>query len=427
MVALARETAGGVTVRAKFPRKLDFLLGKKARFKVVYGGRGGAKSWAIARALLIRGVNEPGLRVLCTRQVQSSMKESVHQLLKDQIELLGLGAKYRVLDDQIRGPGGTLFTFKGLSDPDALKSTEGVDVCWIEEAHGVLEASWDKLEPTIRKPGSEIWAEWNPHLETDPVDVMFRGPHGPPPGSLVRRVNWDSNPFFPDVLKAELEFDRKRDPEKYAHVWLGEYSRNSEARVFRNWTVEDFETPPDVVHRFGADWGFSVDPTVLVRCHIVGRKLFVDYEAYQVGCEIDHTPALFDTVEGARKWTIRADSARPETVSYMQRKGFKIVPAIKGPGSIEDGVAFLQSYRIVVHPRCKLTAAEMATYSYEVDKKTGEVLPLLEDKNNNAIDALRYALEGLRRAPRQTVVTPPRNPPDLWGRPKGEVSNWKTA
>ena len=128
MAALARETAGGVTVRAKFPRKLDFLLGKKARFKVVHGGRGGAKSWAIARALLIRGVNEPGLRVLCTRQVQSSMKESVHQLLKDQIELLGLGAKYRVLDDQIRGPGGTLFTFKGLSDPDALKSTEGVDV-----------------------------------------------------------------------------------------------------------------------------------------------------------------------------------------------------------------------------------------------------------------------------------------------------------
>lgn len=203
--------------------------------------------------------------------------------------------------------------------------------------------------------------------------------------------------------------------------------RNTKALVFSDWTVQDFETPPDVTLRFGADWGFANDPTVLVGGYINGNTLYIDREASGVGVEIDNTPALFDTVEGARKWTIRADSARPETVSYMQRKGFKIVPAIKGPGSIEDGVAFLQSYRIVVHPRCKLTAAEMATYSYEVDKKTGEVLPLLEDKNNNAIDALRYALEGLRRAPSPTVVTPSRNPPDLWGRPKGEASNWKTA
>jgi len=231
MAALARETAGGVTVRAKFPRKLDFLLGKKARFKVVYGGRGGAKSWAIARALLIRGVNEPGLRVLCTRQVQSSMKESVHQLLKDQIELLGLGAKYRVLDDQIRGPGGTLFTFKGLSDPDALKSTEGVDVCWIEEAHGVLEASWDKLEPTIRKPGSEIWVSFNPELETDYLYKLFVKGNAPPE-AIVVKINWYDNPWFPDVMRVSMERMRQDDYDKYLHIYEGHCLAALEGAVY---------------------------------------------------------------------------------------------------------------------------------------------------------------------------------------------------
>ena len=398
-----------------------------SRYKAYYGGRGSAKSHSLCSAAVLKGAMKP-LRIGVYREIQRSIRDSAKRLLDDKIEANGLSGFYESTDTEIRGKNGTLFLFNGLrTNPDAIKSTEGLDLAIVMEANKVAQRSWDLLIPTVRKPGSEIWAEWNPHLETDPVDVMFRGPHGPPPGSLVRRVNWDSNPFFPDVLKAELEFDRKRDPEKYAHVWLGEYSRNSEARVFRNWTVEDFETPPDAVHRFGADWGFSVDPTVLVRCHIVGRKLFVDYEAYQVGCEIDHTPALFDTIDGARKWTIRADSARPETVSYMQRKGFKIIPAIKGPGSLEDGVEFLRSYDIVVHPRCKHVADELALYSYKTDPLTDEILPVLEDKSNHTIDALRYALEGLRRAPRQTVVTPPRNPPDLWGRPKGEVSNWKTA
>ena len=417
----------------EFPEAFRFLWAEEAddglpvRYRAAYGGRGSAKSHSLCSAAVLKGAMKP-LRIGVYREIQRSIRDSAKRLLDDKIEANGLSGFYESTDTEIRGKNGTLFLFNGLrTNPDAIKSTEGLDLAIVMEANKVAQRSWDLLIPTVRKPGSEIWAEWNPHLETDPVDVMFRGPHGPPPGSLVRRVNWDSNPFFPDVLKAELEFDRKRDPEKYAHVWLGEYSRNSEARVFRNWTVEDFETPPDAVHRFGADWGFSVDPTVLVRCHIVGRKLFVDYEAYQVGCEIDHTPALFDTVEGSRKWTIRADSARPETVSYMQRKGFKIIPAIKGPGSLEDGVEFLRSYDIVVHPRCKHVADELALYSYKTDPLTDEVLPVLEDKSNHTIDALRYALEGLRRAPSPTVVTPSRNPPDLWGRPKGEVSNWKTA
>jgi phage terminase large subunit len=227
---------------------------------------------------------------------------------------------------------------------------------------------------------------------------MFRGPDGAPPGSIVREVNWTDNPFFPEVLRVELEWDRKRDFDKYQWVWEGKYRRNSETRVFKNWRVDSFEAPSDAVFRFGADWGFSVDPTVLVRCYLDGRTLFVDYEAYMVGCEIDSTPTLFDSIPDVRRNLITADSARPETVSYMQRQGFKIVSAIKGPGSLEDGVEFLKSCDIVVHPRCKHLADELSLYAYKTDPLTKAVLPALDDRDNHVIDALRYALEGARRA-----------------------------
>lgn len=191
--------------------------------------------------------------------------------------------------------------------------------------------------------------------------------------------------------------------------------------------MEDFETPADAEFRFGADWGFAVDPTVLVRCFLKGRKLYVDQEAYRVGCEIDQTPALFDTIQGSRKWMITADSARPETVSYMRRQGFRIKAAIKGQGSLEDGVEFLRSFDIIVHPRCKHTADELALYSYKQDPLTNEILPILEDKNNHVIDALRYALEALRRVQPKRPEEPSRDPPDLWGRRNKEALSWKTV
>jgi phage terminase large subunit len=336
----------------------------------------------------------------CYREVQRSIRDSVKRLLDDKISAMAaLRGFYTSTDTEIRGANGSLFIFGGLrSNPDAVKSTEGLDIAAVFEANRVSQRSWDLLVPTVRSNASEIWAEWNPELETDPVDHMFRGPQGPPPGSIVRRVSWEDNPFFPEVLLQELQWDRLRDPDKYAHIWLGEYLRNSEARVFRNWRVEPFETPYDAEFRFGADWGFSVDPTVLVRGFLKGRTLYIDKEAYKVGCEIDDTPALFDAVPGSRTWPITADNARPETVSYMRRAGFRITAAIKGPGSLEDGVAFLKSFDIVVHPDCRHTADELALYSYNTDKLTGEVLPVLEDKENHTIDAIRYMLEALRRA-----------------------------
>jgi phage terminase large subunit len=230
---------------------------------------------------------------------------------------------------------------------------------------------------------------------------LLRG-ENPPPDAVVVQANYRDNPWLPQVLRDELEYDQKRDPDKFAHVWLGEYQRNSEARVFRNWVIEEFEAPKGATFRMGADWGFSVDPSVLVRCYVDGRRLYVDYEAYMVGCEIDNLPNLFDRVPESRKWFITADSARPETINYMQRHGYpKINAAIKGARSLEEGVQFLQSFDIVVHPRCKHVIDELTLYSYDTDPLTGTVLPKLKDKDNHLIDALRYALEALRHVSNQ--------------------------
>ena len=418
--------------RIQFPEAFRFLFAEKAddglpvRYRAAHGGRGSAKSHSFCSAAILKAAATP-LRIGVYREIQKSIRDSAKRLLDDKIAENGLSHFYESTDTEIRGKNGSLFLFNGLrTNPDAIKSTEGLDLAIVMEANKVAQRSWDLLIPTVRKPGSEIWAEWNPDQPTDPVDVMFRSEDGPPPGSIVRQVNYIDNPFFPDVLKAEAEYDQTRDPERYAHVWLGDYSRNGEARVFRNWRVETFDTPSDAVFRFGADWGFSVDPTVLVRCYLDGRTLYVDQCAWEVGCEIDKTPALFDTIEGSRKWTITADSARPETVSYMRRHGFRIVPAIKGPGSIEDGIEFLKSFDIVVHPRCQHVADELTRFSFKTDSLTGEILPVLEDKDNHTIDALRYALEALRRTWKKTVP-PPAPIRDRWDRRREEGPNWKTA
>jgi phage terminase large subunit len=387
----------------RFPDAFADLF-EPRRYKAFYGGRGSGKSHSMASALIVMAAQNP-IRVGCFREVQKSIRDSVKRLLDDKIRAAGLNGFYSSTDTEIRGANGSLFMFAGLrGNADGIRSLEGINVAWVEEANTVSQSSWDTLIPTIRQPGSEIWAGWNPRYPTDPVDAMFRGSAGAPPNSIVRRVNYNDNPWFPAELEAERQWDLKRDPEKHAHIWGGEYLRNSEARVFRNWRVEAFETPGNARFYMGADWGFSVDPTVLVRCWIAGRTLYVDHEAYAVGCEIDRTPALFDKlVPGdagmARKWPIRADSARPETISYMRRNGYpNITASTKGPGSVEDGIEFLKSYDIVVHPRCRHMIDELTLYSWKQDPLTNEILPVLDDKKNHVIDALRYAVELLRKS-----------------------------
>lgn len=402
---------------AKFPKSFTFLFDDKAddglpvRYRACHGGRGSAKSHSFAAALLIKAAKQ-SLRIGCYREIQKSIRDSVKRLLDDKISDLGLKDFYESTDTEIRGKNGSLIIFGGLrTNPDAVKSTEGLDIAAVFEANKVSRRSWDLLIPTVRKTGSEIWAEWNPENKDDPVDEMFRGKNGAPPGSIVRERNYTDNPFFPDVLLQELEWDRKRDPDKYQHIWLGGYLRNSETRVFRNWSIEAFERPAGTIYRLGADWGFAVDPSVLVRCSLDGNRLYIDYEAYSIGCEIVNLPELFMGVPEAEKWPITADSARPETISHMKQNGFpKIRAAIKGSGSIEDGIEWLKSFDIVVHPRCVHTIDELTLYSYKTDPLTGNVLPILEDRNNHVIDAVRYACEGARRAtkPKKDEETRPK-------------------
>jgi len=391
----------------QLPKWSEILFDESARYIAVKGGRGSGKSRSVATALNLRAAAKP-LRILCVREIQKSIRDSSKRLLDDDAERNGLSGFYTSLETEIRGANGSLFLFSGLRNNDSLKSLEGIDVCWVEEAQSISRTSLDTLIPTIRKPGSQLIFTWNPKLETDPIEEMFNRAD-PPPNTRLQTVNYVDNPWFPDVLKSEAAYDLSRDPEKYNHVWMGGYLRNSESRVFKNWTVEEFEAPADALFRLGADWGFASDPSVLVRCHIVGRKLFIDYEAHMVGCEIMDLPSLFMSVPGAEKWPITADSARPETISHMRNNGFpKIQAAVKGPKSIEDGIEWLKSFDIVVHPRCRHTIDELTMYSYKTDPLTQLVLPLLEDKNNHIIDALRYACEGARRANivRPTFVAP---------------------
>jgi phage terminase large subunit len=335
------------------------------------------------------------LRILCAREIQRSINDSVHKLLSKQIDEMGLGGFYDITREAIRGQNGTEFIFKGLrTNPQEIKSMEGIDLCWVEEAQAVSAESWDILIPTIRKPGSEIWITFNPLDEQDPTYQKFVV--SPPEDAQVRKVNYNENPYFPDVLRKEMEWLKKRDYESYLHIWEGEVRKLSNALVFAGrFTVEDFDTPSGVRFYHGADWGFAEDPTTLIRCFVDNGTLFIDHEAWGVGVEIDQTGALFDTIDTARRWPIKADCARPETISYMRRQGFNISAAKKWQGSIEDGIEYIKTYDIVVHPRCRHTIDELNRYSYKVDKQTGDVLPIIVDKYNHCLDSLRYALDGL--------------------------------
>ena len=387
------------TLNIQTPRWATPFL-QPGRYKGAYGGRGSGKSHAFAEMVIESHILDPKRRTVCVREVQKSLAQSVKRLLETKIEQLGVGAYFEVQESIIKSKKGDgIILFQGMQShtADSIKSLEGYDCAWVEEAQSLSQTSLDLLRPTIRKPNSELWFTWNPRQNSDPVDFLLRGPT-PPKDATVIKVNYTDNPWFPSVLRDEMEYDKRRDPDKYQHVWMGEYLRNSQSRVFRNWKIEDFEAPADAIHRLGADWGFSVDPTVLVRCHIIGRTLYIDYEAYMIGCEIVNTPELFLQVPEAEKWPIVADSARPETISHMRKNGFpKIMGAVKGPRSLEEGIEFLKNYDIVVHPRCLHTIDELTLYSYKTDPLTGKILPVLEDKKNHVIDALRYACEGVRR------------------------------
>lgn len=374
-------------------------------------------------------VENPNLRAVCIREVQNSLAESSKAVIEGKIKAHGVEDYFRVTNNTIESTRGSgVILFRGMQNhtSSSIPSLEGIDRAWCDEAQHLGEMSLRTLIPTIRKQGSEIWFSWNPLDPKDPVDKFFRVEGVDDEDFACVQANYADNPWVTRELIKDMLRDRRVDTDRYLHVWLGKYSSRSTALVFKNWRIEEFETPADARFYFGADWGFSIDPTVLVRCFAVGRKLYVDREVYKVGCEIDHTPALFagtDTyrgegypqrwanpygwrgIPGAIRWPIRADSSNPQSISYMRNRGFmNISPAVKGPGSVEEGIEFLRSYEIIVHPSCVNVISELGEYSYKVDARTLEVLPVLEDRKNHTIDSLRYAVELLRRGPARAVA-----------------------
>jgi phage terminase large subunit len=391
----------------KLPKQLMFLLDEKARYKVAYGGRGGAKSHSFARALILKSL-EGKKRILCTRDFQNSMADSVHKLLDDLISEYSLDAYFTVTKTNIVSCTGSEFIFKGLERSiKEIKSLEAIDICWVEEAAKTSAKSWDILLPTIRKEGSEIWISFNPDENRDFTYQEFVVNERP--DSIVRKINYYDNPWLPEPIKDQATYDRTHNMDRYDHVWLGNPKKRNDAQIFKDkWEVKEFDTPD--LHEmqnerfyYGADWGFAVDPTVLVRCFVQDNCLYIDYEAYGVGVEMNQLSQLFVSIPESRKWPIIADSARPETISYLgqeydqgtDEKGFNIVGAEKWKGSVEDGIEYLRSFKkIYIHPRCKHAIEEFQYYSYKVDKVTGEILPVVVDAHNHIVDALRYSLSG---------------------------------
>jgi len=393
-----------LTVNVDIPLKLHRVLSGTARYRGAHGGRGSGKSWAFARMLLVRAMQSP-IRILCTRELQNSIKASVLQVLIDQVEALGLENFFDHGESFLRGINGSEFIFKGLKhNYREIKSTEGIDICWIEEAETVSEDSFRVLFPTVRKPGSEIWLTWNPESTDSPIQKRFIDT--PPENAIVEQVNYLDNPWFPAELEMERVNDQRRDPDLYAHVWEGACLTRTEAQVLAGkWRVATFDRPAaiDGGPYYGCDWGFSSDPLALVCCWVKGNTLYIDREAGGKRIEIKDTPATFDLVHGIRDHIVRADNARPEMISNMQLEGFRVVAAEKWPGSIEDGITHLRSYdEIVIHERCVEVAREARLWSYKIDRLTGDVLPVLIDANNHYFDATRYALAPIIKKPKNT-------------------------
>lgn len=386
------------------PEALEFMLpsmpgqykspGEGIRTLAAYGGRGSAKSHSVARGILARCITRP-TRWLNAREYQSSIKESVHQLYCSLIHELGLGSDFDIQRDQIICPNGGVLSYVGLHDKslDNLKSYEGYDGAWVEEAQSMSKRSLQFLKPTIRKDDSQIIYTFNPENEEDPIyqELVAR----PPKNAIIRKVSWFDNPWFNKVLQEEKDADYARNHEDAEWIWGGNCRRNSEKTVLRRCETRPF-TPSDVWDGpyQGIDFGFGQDPVCLIRCWIWEGDLYIEYEAYGEHTEIEDHPALFDSIPGARDYLTRADNSRPEMISFLKRNGYNRVTACqKWAGCVEDRISYLKSFnKIIIHPRCPKIAHEAKLWAWKTNK-AGDILNVLQPGYDHGWDAVGYGLE----------------------------------
>lgn len=397
-------------VELSIPKKLvAVFVAENVRYRGAYGGRGSAKTrtFALMTAVKAYMFAEAGVSgvVLCGREYMNSLEDSSMEEVKQAIRSEPWLDNYFEIGEKFIRTKNRLvsYVFCGLRhNLDSIKSKARILLAWIDEAESVSEIAWQKLTPTVREAYSEIWVTWNPEKDGSATDKRFR--KNLPKNAIIVEMNYQDNPWFPDVLEEERLSDRDRlDDQTYAWIWEGAYRENSDAQILSaKYRVAEFESVKDWDGPYyGIDWGFSQDPTAGVKCWVHDNRLWVEYEAGKIGLENDDIAEfMIKKIPDIERHVVRADSARPETISHVKQDGQgkrkclpRIIGAEKWKGSVEDGIAHLRSYKeIIIHPRCKEWLKEARLYSYKTDRLTGDVLTDIVDANNHFIDATRYAL-----------------------------------
>jgi len=412
--------------RIEIPQKLLPLFQPK-RYKVIHGGRGSAKSWSVARALVSIGATKP-IRVLCARETQKSIQESVHRLLKDQIESLGLDQFYTIQENKILGTNGTEFTFAGIRQQGVfnLKSYEGTDICWVEEAQVVTKKSWDVLIPTIRKPGSEIWVTFNPELDTD--ETFSRFVVRPPEESIVIQMNWQDNPWFPPELDKERRQWLDRDPVGYLTTWEGKCRPAVEGAIYAN-EIEATQregriraVPYDPQLKVHTVWDLGWNDSMSIICvqRVASEVRVIDY--------IEDSHRTIDSYVmqlQERKWNwgtdyIPHDGAHRDfksgksTQELLQTLGRNV--QVLARGNPEEGIRLAR----MIFPRtyfdadrCTELVNHLKRYRRQINQITQEAGAPLHDEHSHAADAFRYLAQSLEMMNN-----------DNWGKPLPVNTRW---
>lgn len=320
-------------------------LYKQARYKGAKGGRSSGKSHERAEALVELMIMNKDLNAVCIREIQKSLKYSAKKLIESKIEKFNVSGLFEITLTEIRRiEGKGLCIFMGMQDhtADSIKSLEGFDIAWCEEAQSLSKRSVELLTPTFRKDTSELWFTWNPDQPDDAVEKLFQSNDH----AICVSVNYPDNPWCPDVMRIEAEALRAKDLDAYNHIWMGGFNVKSDAQIFAGrYRIDEFQidqTYGDPL--YGMDFGFSNDLTCFVRCFVKGNTIYIDQDAGSVGLDIDATARYFTEVDqNVSRYAMRADSARPESISYLQRHGLPKIQAVKKwPGSVEDGIEFIK-------------------------------------------------------------------------------------
>lgn len=377
----------------EIPIEYQPLFGNEWREAAIWGGRYSLKSHTVARYLLIRA-RMAKTRIACFREFQSSIAESSHQLLSDLIKYYEL-REFKVTDNSIvNAINGSDFLFKGLyNNEQSIKSIEGIDIAWVEEAQTVSKSSLEVLTPTVRKEGSKIIYTYNRLIEDDPVHqrLVVEGR----PNTLKINVNYDialKYDLMPDVVRLEMEDDKLRRPALYRHKWLGEPT-NLEQRIYKNWKIDLDEVPYGArLERYGLDFGYTNDPTAIIALYYYDGGYILDEITYQKGLLNKQIADILNVQE--HKSLVIADSAEPKSIDEIRLYGVNIQPTIKGQGSITKGVQFVQGKKISVTQRSINIIKEYKSYLWMTDKD-GKIINEPNDVNNHTMDAIRYAFNSM--------------------------------